>query len=137
MMINWSFRKKMKTLYFGKAFLSYILCVLAWWIYELERQTDNDNEPDSDLQRLWARDSKDLGALKVFYFIHFISFHYLLISKNKQMLYTLYSTNKEMGWAGVTSYGEYFHQICDLPRGFHRLYTYIIVTCGYLYHRRV
>ena len=25
------------------------------WIYELEQQTDNDNEPDSDLQHLWTR----------------------------------------------------------------------------------
>ena len=30
-------------------------------------------EPDSDLQRFWARDTEDLGALEVFYFI---SFHF-------------------------------------------------------------
>ena len=47
-----SFRKKMKTLYF-----------------ELERQTDNDNEPDLDLQRLSDRDTEDLGTLEVFHFI--------------------------------------------------------------------
>ena len=38
-----SFRKKLKTLYFGQAFPSEILCVPACWIYELERQSDNDN----------------------------------------------------------------------------------------------
>ena len=27
---------------------------------------DNDNKPDSDLQRLWAWYTGDLGALKVF-----------------------------------------------------------------------
>ena len=32
-----SFRKKLKTLYFGQAFPSGILCVPACWIYELER----------------------------------------------------------------------------------------------------
>ena len=42
-------------------------------VYEVERQTDNDNEPDSDFQRLWARDTDNLGALEDFYFI-FISF---------------------------------------------------------------
>ena len=47
-----AFRKKLKTLYFGQAFPSLIVCVPACWIYELDRQTDNDNEPDSDLQRL-------------------------------------------------------------------------------------
>ena len=33
-------------------------------------------EPDSDLQRHWARDTEDLGALEVFHFIsiHFISY---------------------------------------------------------------
>ena len=36
----------------------------------LERQTDNDNEPDSDLQRLWARDTEDLGTFEA---VHFIS----------------------------------------------------------------
>ena len=41
-------------------------------MYELERQTDNDNEPDADIERLWDRDTEDLGALEVF---HFISFH--------------------------------------------------------------
>ena len=29
-------------------------------------------EPDSDLQRLWARDTADLGALDVFHFITFL-----------------------------------------------------------------
>ena len=67
-----SFRNKLKTLYFGQAFPSKIPCVPACWIYELERQTDNDNEPDSDLQRLWARDTEDLGAIVVILF-HFIA----------------------------------------------------------------
>ena len=40
-------------------------------IYELKRQTDNDNESDSDLQRLWARDTEDLGALEDFHFISY------------------------------------------------------------------
>ena len=30
---------------------------------------ENHNEPDSDLQRLWARNTEDLDALEVFYFI--------------------------------------------------------------------
>ena len=38
-------------------------------------------EPDPDLQRLWAWDTEDLGALEVFHFIfisfHFISFHFI------------------------------------------------------------
>ena len=40
----------------------------------LELQTDNNNEPDSDLQRLWARDTKDLGVLEVFYFYFHLNF---------------------------------------------------------------
>ena len=31
---------------------------------------NDDNIPDSDLQRLWARDTEDLGVFKVFSFIH-------------------------------------------------------------------
>ena len=41
-------------------------------VYKLEQQTDNDSELDSDLQRLGARDTGDLGAL---IFFHFISFY--------------------------------------------------------------
>ena len=34
---------------------------------------DDDNEPDSDLQRLWARDTEDLGAIKKYIFILILS----------------------------------------------------------------
>ena len=37
----------------------------------MERQTDNDKEPDSDLQRLWAWDTEDFGALEVFFHLSF------------------------------------------------------------------
>ena len=62
-----SFRRKLNTLNFGHVFHPKSSCVPACWIYELEPQTDNDNEPDSVLQRLWARDTEDLGALEVFH----------------------------------------------------------------------
>ena len=36
-------------------------------------------EPDSDLQRLWARDTEDLGALEGFFSFLF-SFHYMVLA---------------------------------------------------------
>ena len=49
-----SFREKIKTLYFDQAFPSKILCVPACLIDELEQETDNDKEPNSDLQHFCA-----------------------------------------------------------------------------------
>ena len=72
-----SFRKQNENFIFRPSFSILNLCVPACWIYELERQTDNDNEPDSDLQRLGARDTDDSGVLEVYHYIHF---HFILFS---------------------------------------------------------
>ena len=47
--------------------------------YELERLTDNDNEPELDLQRLWAGDTVDLGALEVCHIILFTPWNIIKI----------------------------------------------------------
>ena len=71
-------------------------------IYELERQTDNDNESDSDLQRLLARDTEDLGAIEVFYFqFHFIflSFGWLII--HYQLIHNYFSNIAFLSYIGL------------------------------------
>ena len=54
---------------------------------------DYENEHDSDVPRLWARDTEDLGAFDTYLFLLFIQV--LSLNQNKPTCCNTYSANLE------------------------------------------